>query len=619
MECEPLVEVGVLTVSDRCSGGKATDESGPNIASIITNCKTLHPTQIVRHCVPDEKNAIQTVLRDWCDQREFGLVLTTGGTGFSSRDVTPEATKELLDKEAPGLVTAMLVNSLKITPLAMLSRSVCGVRGKTLIVNLPGSKKASQECLQFVLPALPHALDLLGEDVDRVLAVHSDLTGCKHHSHSQTNTGVVSVAHRARHSSYAMVSVQEAHKLILKHATKNETRPVKTSDALGCIVAEEVCAALPVPPFPASVKDGYAVIASDGAGERSVSGPVVAGDECSVVEVRSGAVARITTGAPLPAGADAIVQVEDTELVQATSDGHEEEVVRILVSVESGHDVRPTGVDISLGQPILLEGNKLGPPEIGLLSAVGVTQVKVVAPARVAVLSTGNEIVDPACELKQGQIYDSNRSTLLSALKEQGFLPSDMGIARDSRESLKERLCAAFSQCDVLITSGGVSMGEMDLLKPVLKEDFGATIHFGRVFMKPGKPTTFATLEQDGVKKLIFALPGNPVSSLVTFYLFVVPALRKMAGWTDYMLTQVPVEMMFTLSLDPRPEYHRACVSWQQTRPNAIATSTGMQHSSRLLSMKSANALLVLPPRSDTLTQLQVGATVQALIIPHSI
>lgn len=608
-------------MSDRCSKGEAVDGSGPSLAAVLTSSNGLQPlsnAQIVRHVVPDEVDAIQRVLRKWCDELRLWLVLTTGGTGLSKRDVTPEATRGLLDKEAPGFVTAMMVNSLKITPMAMLSRSVCGVRNNTLLVNLPGSKKASQECLQFILPVLPHAWDVLSGNLSKVEEVHSKLVsaGCTCQGAAAAVGGLLSVAQRPRHSPYPMLSVEEAQEKILGHAGSKGVRRVSTSDVVGYIVAEAVFSAVPVPPFPASIKDGYAVVAVDGEGERTVLTPVTAGDKCPVVEVRSGSVVRITTGAPLPPGADAVVQVEDTELVRATSDGTEEEVVRIKVAVASGHDVRPVGVDIPQNQLILCEGDRLGPPEIGLLSAVGITEVNVVDLPRVAVLSTGNEIMDATLRLEEGQIFDSNRRTLLAALKEQGIPSLDVGIARDHRDTLREKIASALDQADVLISSGGVSMGEMDLLKPVLKEDFGATVHFGRVYMKPGKPTTFATLERNGVNKMIFALPGNPVSCVVTFYLLVLPALRKMAGWREFKLTQIPVETTFPLVLDSRPEYHRAHVSWQ---PHAKASSTGAQSSSRLLSMKSANALLVLPPRSETLTQLQTGSTVQAIIIPHTV
>jgi gephyrin len=181
------------------------------------------------------------------------------------------------------------------------------------------------------------------------------------------------------------------------------------------------------------------------------------------------------------------------------------------------------------------------------------------------------------------------------------------------------QISKGFDKADVLITSGGVSMGEKDLLKPVLESDFGATIHFGRVFMKPGKPTTFATLTREGHKKLVFALPGNPVSANVTFQLFVLPALKKLAGHTELEPITLSAKVKESIVLDPRPEYHRVKVNWSRDDASGsllpYVTSTGGQRSSRLLSMKGANGLLVLPPKSSERTFINVGETVKVMLL----
>jgi len=644
-------KVGILTVSDRCSRGEAEDLSGPNLTSIVTSSQCAgvkNVKEIVTKCVPDDIQAIQEVLACWCDQYKLLLVLTTGGTGFSPRDVTPEATRPLLDKEAGGMATAMLVGSLAVTPMAMLSRSVCGVRKSTLVINLPGSKKGSQECLDMLVPALRHAIDLLQNNTSRAEETHARmqdsrpssgtsqaLGGAAHHHHSSSSAGGCrkhhnnndtlpsftgsGVARRMRKSPYPMVHMDEAMAMVYSHAVaKPLTVPTTISNAMNRVLGEDVNSPVALPPFPASIKDGYAVLASDGAGERQVLCPVTAGEDVSAIKtISSGKVCRITTGAPVPPGADAVVQVENTDLVKTTEDGSEEAVVNILTAVEAGHDIRPVGSDIALGQPLLARGDVIGPSEVGLLAAVGITEVQTVVLPRVAVLSTGNELADPsAVALKPGQVYDSNRSTLLAVLKEQGFPAIDMGIIMDSREKMVEKLTKTFDMADVLVTSGGVSMGEMDLLKPVLVENFKANLHFGRVFLKPGKPTTFATLEWKNSKKLVFALPGNPVSATVTFYIFVLPALRKMSGRKNFKLKETSAKISYPISLDPRPEFQRAHLSWVKERGVYMATSTGSQCSSRLLSMKTANALLVLPARTDSQPQLPAGSLVNTLLIP---
>nr|XP_020742447.1 gephyrin-like isoform X2 [Odocoileus virginianus texanus] len=169
------IRVGVLTVSDSCFRNLAEDRSGINLKDLVQDPSLLGGTISAYKIVPDEIEEIKETLIDWCDEKELNLILTTGGTGFAPRDVTPEATKEVIEREAPGMALAMLMGSLNVTPLGMLSRPVCGIRGKTLIINLPGSKKGSQECFQFILPALPHAIDLLRDAIVKVKEVHDEL------------------------------------------------------------------------------------------------------------------------------------------------------------------------------------------------------------------------------------------------------------------------------------------------------------------------------------------------------------------------------------------------------------------------------------------------------------
>ena len=280
-----------------------------------------------------------------------------------------------------------------------------------------------------------------------------------------------------------------------------------------------------------------------------------------------------------------------------------------------GQDIRPIGFDVKKGQQVLSCFERLGPAELGLMASLGLTDVEVFQKPRVGVLSTGNEIVKPSEVIKAGQIRDSNKIALKSLISLHGFEVIDLGIAADTPQDLESKLSLGLEKADVIVSSGGVSMGEKDFLKPVLEDLLGATIHFGRVFMKPGKPTTFATITKDGVKKLMFALPGNPLSAMVTFNLFVLPALRKMAGFQCPELTKVKARLPQAVPLDMRPEYHRVVLSWKSGEAIPSAVSTGSQCSSRLLSMRTANALLVLPPRNENLTRIEAGEIVDALII----
>uniref|UniRef100_G3PIJ7 Gephyrin n=1 Tax=Gasterosteus aculeatus aculeatus TaxID=481459 RepID=G3PIJ7_GASAC len=417
---------------------------------------------------------------------------------------------------------------------------------------------------------------------------------------------------------------------------------------LGRVLAQDIYAKDNLPPFPASVKDGYAVRAADGPGDRFIMGESQAGHQPTHT-VMPGQVMRVTTGAPIPCGADAVVQVEDTELLRESEDGTEELEVRIMVQARPGQDIRPIGHDIRRGECVLAKGTHMGPSEIGLLATVGVTDVSVHKFPVVAIMSTGNELLNPEDDLHPGKIRDSNRSTLLSTIQEHGYPTINLGIVGDNPDDLLSALHEGISRADVIITSGGVSMGEKDYLKQVLDIDLHAQIHFGRVFMKPGLPTTFATADIDGIRKLIFALPGNfnfretgpslleavapsetsearqplapaprgrnPVSAVVTCNLFVIPALRKMQGILDPRPTIIKARLSCDVKLDPRPEYHRCILTWHHQEPLPWAQSTENQVSSRLMSMRSANGLLMLPPKTEQYVELHKGEVVDVMVI----
>ncbi|XP_077442594.1 gephyrin b isoform X6 [Stigmatopora argus] len=720
------IRVGVLTVSDSCYRNLAEDRSGVNLKDLVHDPSLLGGMIVAYKIVPDEIDEIKETLVDWCDEKELNLILTTGGTGFAPRDVTPEATKEVIEREAPGMSLAMLMGSLNVTPLGMLSRPVCGIRGKTLIINLPGSKKGSQECFQFILPALPHAIDLLRDAVVKVKEAADELEDlpspppplspppngsprrqtedkgvqCEDDDEEKKDSGVAStedsssshitaasiaakipdsiisrgvqvlprdtaslsttpsespraqatsrlstascptpkvqsrcsskenilrsshsavditkVARRHRMSPFPLTSMDKAFITVLEMTAVLSTEIINYRDGMGRVLAQDVYAKDNLPPFPASVKDGYAVRAADGPGDRFIIGESQAGEQPTHT-VMPGQVMRVTTGAPIPCGADAVVQVEDTELLRESEDGTEELEVRILVQARPGQDIRPIGHDIKRGECVLAKGTHMGSSEIGLLATVGVTEVEVQKFPVVAVMSTGNELLNPEDDLHPGKIRDSNRSTLLATIQEHGYPTINLGIVGDNPDDLLNALNEGISRADVIITSGGVSMGEKDYLKQVLDIDLHAQIHFGRVFMKPGLPTTFATLDIDGARKLIFALPGrNPVSAVVTCNLFVIPALRKMQGILDPRPTIIKARLSCDVKLDPRPEYHRCILTWHHQEPLPWAQSTGNQVSSRLMSMRSANGLLMLPPKTEQYVELHKGEVVDVMVI----
>ncbi|MEN9938288.1 MAG: hypothetical protein RLZZ387_4867 [Chloroflexota bacterium] len=389
-----------------------------------------------------------------------------------------------------------------------------------------------------------------------------------------------------RESPYPMVPVDEARRLITIFALPLDDEEVAGTTADGRVLSEDVRAPEPLPDVPKSAVDGYALRAADGDSPRRVVAEITAGASAGL-SVAPGTAVRIMTGAPVPEGADAVIMVEQTE--------EHGGVLSVARSPSPGDAIHRVGQDITGGELVLARGTRLGAAEIGLLATVGRPRVRVYRRPVVAVLATGDEVYEPDGEPIPGGVRDSNRYALLAAAREAGCETISLGIARDDEDVQRQAILAGLERADVLLTSGGVSMGTRDLIKPLLAEL--GSVHFGRVAFKPGKPTTFATVARAGVERprLAFGLPGYPVSSLVSFEVFVRPALRRMQGDArpERPVARVALEAPIRPSPD-RPEYQRVTVRLQGGR--LTARTTGAQGSSRLLSLRGANALLLVPP-----------------------
>lgn len=389
---------------------------------------------------------------------------------------------------------------------------------------------------------------------------------------------------------------EEALQIVLSQVRPLSTETVPLAEAGDRILAAPLVADQDLPPFAAATMDGYAVIAGDVSPWREIIGEQFAGS-MSEIEVTPGTAARITTGAPLPLGADAVVPVENTEL----ADDH---VVIHQESVTDGENVRPVGADLREGDVLIEAGATIGPAEIGLLASLGHGTVSVFRRPRISVLSTGDELVEPHETPGPGQIRDSNRFSLVVAARRAGAEVVWSGHAPDEVGALRDLLAERIAESDIVLTSGGVSMGDKDLVKGLLGEL--ATVHFRRLFMKPGKPLNFATVGDT----LIFGLPGNPVSALVGFEIFVQAAIRAMAGRTDVVPRTVPVILSHDVESGDRLEYQRAVV-WADGEGVLHARNTGSQISARLMSLVGANAFLLVAPRE---TPYRAGEQLQAII-----
>lgn len=383
-----------------------------------------------------------------------------------------------------------------------------------------------------------------------------------------------------------MLHPHEAHEIIAGAVTALPAEEVPLQQAFGRILAEDVVATAPYPPFAASTMDGYAVLAADASPWREVIGTQNAGDVLQL-EVTEGYCVRIMTGAPLPPGADAVVPVEATEMADDHVVIHEEDVT-------PGQNIRPVGVDIQAGELLITAGTRIGAAEIGLMASLGHTPVKVTRKPRISIISTGDELVEPEQTPGPGQIRDANRFTIASMLAVEPVEISWVGIAPDKRPELEALLAERLAHDDLVLTSGGVSMGEKDYIKAILFEDDDVELYFRRLYMKPGKPLTFARKGQ----AFIFGLPGNPVSSMATFDVFVRPAVHRMIGARQIGLPTAKVKLLEPAEPADRIEYQRGSVH-VTANGELEARTTGDQRSSRLASYINANAYLVIQPRES--------------------
>lgn len=391
-----------------------------------------------------------------------------------------------------------------------------------------------------------------------------------------------------------MISVDEAKKIIIENVSPLVPIEVCFEDARDFCLAEDVMSDIDMPPFNRSAMDGYAVIAED-----TKKAPVVlkiieniAAGDMPAKKVSQGCVSKIMTGASVPEGADAVVRFEDTE------DTGPEDRVKILKSVKTGANISNRGEDMQIGQIVLHAGMQIRPQEIGILATVGKSVVKVYPAPAVGIISTGNELVNVDEKPSPVQIRNSNSYSLAAQARRMNAGVEILGIAGDRKEDIV-RIMTRGLQKDVLILSGGVSMGEYDLVGDVLKEA-GVRIYFEKVALRPGKPVIFGKKD----KTLIFALPGNPVASLVTFELFIYPAIRKLMGFSSLGRTTVAALLETDISTKRRRrEFRPARCQWKK---NTWSVSPVEWHGSAdLLATTKANSLLIIPEEAETLSKGQ--------------
>jgi molybdopterin molybdotransferase len=418
-----------------------------------------------------------------------------------------------------------------------------------------------------------------------------------------------------------MLTVEEALEKILNEVDILDEEYVPILDSLGQVIAEDIKSDIDVPPLDNSAMDGYAVIAKDTKGASTdsprllrVVDTVMAGS-ISQKKVVNGTAVRIMTGAPIPHGADSVVQFEDTDEEKRKQTFPDKPIaeVGIMSEANEGLNIRKAGESISHGAIVLKKGTVIRPSEIGLIASLGYSRVKVIRRPIVAVLSTGNELIDIEQPLPEGKLYNSNSYSIASLIRRYGAIPKMLGIAMDDEADIVNKLKQA-QDADMLLTTGGVSMGDYDMVKDILARD--GEMVFWKVRVKPGKPLAFGKIKgagRNGTERNIphLGLPGNTVSCMVSFELFVRPALLKMMGKKNISKPTVEAVLEETVKNNAgRRVYDRAII--EKRDGHYYAKLTGPQGSGILSSMGIANGLILIPEEKKV---MQKGESVKALML----
>jgi len=400
-----------------------------------------------------------------------------------------------------------------------------------------------------------------------------------------------------------MIDIEEARKIILDSIKPLEVITVPLEDSLGLVLAEDIHSDTDIPPFDNSAMDGFALRAADTEG-ASKNRPVVLevkedlpAGYVSSTAVSSGVAIKIMTGAPLPQGADAVVPVEDT-----SSEGGR---VFIFKEAKPGANIREAGEDVKKGELVIEAGSRIGPPQLGMLASLGRAQVKVRRQPRVGIIATGDELVDVSEEIRPGKIRNSNSYSLIALVRECKAIPVPLGIVRDEQEKLKETIEKNISGVDMFVTSGGVSVGDYDMVKDVLTEL--GEMSFWKIAMKPGKPLAFGFIQG----KPLFGLPGNPVAVIVSFEQFVGPSILKMMGKTKLFRPEIEATLVEDIKKKPG-RLHLVRVQVFQKDGSFFARSTGPQGSGILKSMVLANGLALIPKEA---TLIRAGERVRVQML----
>lgn len=669
----------VVVTSDSCYEDKTKDKSGLYVMSELM--KLPYIDQVVKHIVPDDKDKIVALINSLLDSVE--LLITCGGTGLCPRDVTPEATQSLYHKSCPGIATLLMMDSIKKTPHAALSRLSSGIVESTLIVNFPGKLIACQQCFESLKVVLQHALEQvkfnpksikkthLDQDktdvnngMKQLISTNDDHTNyCKPIGDSSTFTNhrvdsQADITKSTIKSMYKLVKYEDALEILKQHSTSvliNKAEVIFDGDkslsaALGSTLADHVKSKTIIPETKVSTMDGYVLNLSQNMANKvksigSVHAKLVKNLEefSRLRDENSFFCYQVNTGGSLPIKNFAVIPFEDSGPSKFNGSIP-------IYKIQPGRFIREIGSDMDLDY-ILKKGTKLGPVELVTLITMGHRSLHKLVKPTIGIISTGDEIVNPfgnTTYVNSNQVVDVNNS-LLRLLFQMHDIPCiDCGLTKDNPKDILDIMRGSLDKCDVLIVTGGASMGTRDYVKGVIVNELKGKIHFGRVDMKPGRPVSFATV--DGFRsEYIFSLPGNPVSAYITSLIMVIPFIKY--SIIKYLGQEIPVsfsiigtiitvEIGLILDLessvddkaykfDGRLEFVRAKLlqsndnnnmignrnikeEHQTDKSRCLVSVSAKQQSSRLLSLMDFDCLIMVHPEMKG-SRFLVGQTYQAV------
>ncbi|XP_070170926.1 gephyrin-like [Polyergus mexicanus] len=513
--------------------------------------------------LPNSKDKLMKYLISSCDKNEVDVIIVTSDIDST---VIFDVNQRTINKNVSTNI-ATFISKLELKLKRTFKRAVCGIRNKTLILNIYGSPEVATKCIEKYEELIQRTIQLI-----------------------QNKTANIK----------SSIEITDAQKIIrdtiMQSNEKIEYERVNVHDAYGKVLLKDIYTTCNVPSFRTSAKYGYAIIV-DGKKQKKIV------EAKTIFSLTSDICVSVKTGTPIPNGATAVVKMEDTKLLRATysnnnskEDAHDE--IEIIIQPKVGENIRPIGYEMKLGEKILERYTRIGLAEIGFLTSCGANEIVVIKHQSVGILSIGNELEEPGEILRSKHNYDGNRLALITLLKQEGFDALDFGIINDDIQTIiSDKIQDALKKVNILVTTG--STDGRDRLKLILQEHFKATIYFDNVNVKPGKSTTFATCTLYERKKYLLCFTGNPAKVLIGAHLFLLPLLNHMCH-NDLEAPIISACVINKHKKHSRPTYTWTHLKWDKTEADLFAKAYSIQNKSNLLKSHNGNALLMVPPSNSS-------------------